>query len=124
MIIMMVYCLDTPKRIVVNWFYKLRFFDRGLLVYLQMKLYRIFDRFSGVRNFECMILFRLLGIRFSNKFRYRYALRVLGRCFGKSRPTQGHKAIAICSTSELGHDNFIGIKADRFKIFLSIFISV
>ena len=107
MIIMMVYCLDILKGIAVDWFYKLRFFNMELLVYLQTELYRIFGEFFRVKNFECMILSRFLGIHFLNGLRYRYALRVFGRCSEKSGSTQRHVVVATCSTSESGRDNIL-----------------
>ena len=57
-----------------------------------------------LENFDFMILYRSSGIRFTNGFRYQYALWVLRRCFEKLRPTQGHATVAMCSTSRLGCD--------------------
>ena len=78
-------------------YYKLHFSHKEFLVYLQIKVCRIFGRFLVLVYFE-----------------YHDFIQVLGMCAEKSRPIQGYVAVVICLTSELGRDNFNGIRAVNF----------
>ena len=82
------------------------FLFKGFRPYFQMKLYRIFGRFSRVRIFWISGCHASLGIRFSNGFSISMnALRVIGKCFKKSRSIHGHTTVVICSTFGSGRDN-------------------
>ena len=90
----------------------------GSYVMFQTKFYQIFGKFFEVRIF--------LNIMLSYKFKYpffkrvlisMYALRVLGRCSGKSRPTQGHTTVPCVRPSGQGMIILLVSKLTIFNIF-------
>ena len=64
------------------------------------------------------MIIQVLTIHFSKGLRYQYALRVFGRYFEKSGPTQGHTTAATCSTFESGHDIFAVDQANTSELLL------
>ena len=67
-------------------------------------------QFSMLDYFNDHVFVQVLSIHFSNELRYHYVLRILRRCFEKSRLTQGHATIVtfLTSRSRRDRDNLCG----------------
>ena len=90
------------------------FFLGGLRPVFKRNFTKFSIDFSKLEYFESLLSYRFKYQFFKQVLIPMYALRVLERCFGKSRPTQGHATVVTCSTSGSRHDNFIGIEAYNF----------
>ena len=69
--------------------------------------------FLVLEIFDVYGSYRSLGIHFSNKLRYHYALQVLGRYSEKSGLIQRHEAVATCSISGSGHDKNLQVRHQK-----------
>ena len=87
---------------ICDWYdYNLWFFDMEFLIYLHMKLCRIFVKFFGVSLFlNIMISYK--SSFFRQVLILMYVLRVLRWCSRKSMPTQRHATVVTYSTSGSG----------------------